>query len=331
MSNIGRRIRFALPKGSLEAETLAFLDEAGYRLEGVGRSYKPEVNDPEIEVRILRPQEIPQLVEEGSYDLGITGIDWVMETEADVEVLEDLRYGRVDLVLAVPKDWDEVNSFGDLLRYALSSRGCLTIYTEYLNLAAKWIAGRSEYRERFGESPPMRITPWMRCGENPAVRIYLSFGATEAKPPEIADAIIDVTRTGATLEANNLKVIEKISTSTAHLIANRGSMRDPWKREKILDVATLLRGVVEARGKLHIFVNVREENLDKILPILPALRAPTISPLARKGWYALNTVIGEDEFLKILPTLRRYAEGLVVYRPRQVLKLREEGDEHEPD
>ncbi|MHA1593119.1 MAG: ATP phosphoribosyltransferase [Candidatus Baldrarchaeia archaeon] len=317
------KLRFAIPKGSLGEATLNLLSEAGYKLRGHERSYRPVINDPDIEVRILRPQEIPQLVEEGYQDIGITGIDWVIETGADVLDLQDLEYGAVDIVLAVSKDWRDVNSFEDLLNRVLREDRPLRIYTEYLNISSRWIHSQEAYREKFGDVEPQVITPWLKRGDNPRVKIYLSFGATEAKPPDTADAIIDATSTGITLEQNNLKPIEVLLKSTAHLIANKDAMRDPNKREKILDVLSLLRGVVEARKKLHIFVNVREENLKKIIPLLPALKSPTISPLSKKGWYAINTVIDEEQFLRILPVLRRYTQGLVVHKPRQVLPLDE--------
>ncbi len=320
------KLKFALPKGSLESATFKFLEEAGYRLEGHERSYRPSINDPDITVKILRPQEIPRLVEEGFYDIGITGIDWVIETEADVEVLQDLEYGKVRLVLAVSKDWKEVNDFESLLKKTLEEKGSLIIYTEYLNISSRWISRQQAYKEYFGNVEPQIITPWLKRGSNDKVRIYLSFGATEAKPPETADAIIDVTSTGITLEKNNLKPIETLLKSSACLIANKNSLKDPVKKEKILDVLSLLRGVVEARKKLHIFVNVKEENLNKLIPLLPALKGPTISPLSKKGWYAVNTIIDEESFLKILPLLRKYAQGLVVHKPRQVLPLDEIAD-----
>jgi len=169
----------------------------------------------------------------------------------------------------------------------------------------------------------MIVTPWWRSGDNPKAKIYLSFGATEAKPPEIADLIVDVTETGTTLEQNSLRQAETIMTSTAHLVTNRSALKDPWKREKIHDLKIMLRGVVEAQKKLHIFVNVREENLQKLLSELVALKRPTISPLSEKGWYAVNTVISRNELLKMLPTLRRLAQGLVVHEPQQILSLEE--------
>ncbi|MEM2091816.1 MAG: ATP phosphoribosyltransferase, partial [Candidatus Bathyarchaeia archaeon] len=167
------------------------------------------------------------------------------------------------------------------------------------------------------------VTPWWRRGENDRVAIYLSFGATEAKPPENADAIVDVMETGESLEQNNLKPIETVMESTAILIANRDSLRDPDKREKIYDVLTLLKGVVDGRKKLHIFVNVHRNNLQMLLERLPALKKPTVAPLSDENWYSVNTVIDRDRFLEILPILRRLAQGLVVYEPRQVLPLEE--------
>jgi len=167
------------------------------------------------------------------------------------------------------------------------------------------------------------VTPWWRRGENPKVSIYLSFGATEAKPPEDADAIIEVAETGSSLEQNDLKAIETVMESTAVLIANRDSLKDCLKREKIYDILTLLKGVVDGRKKLHIFVNVSKDKLPELLERLPALKRPTISPLSDKDWYSVNTVIEKDRFLQLLPILRKLAQGLVVYEPRQVLPLEE--------
>ncbi|MEM4417492.1 MAG: ATP phosphoribosyltransferase, partial [Nitrososphaerota archaeon] len=158
-------------------------------------------------------------------------------------------------------------------------------------------------------------------GDNERVKIFLSFGATEAKPPEDADIIVDASQTGITLEKNNLRIVEVIAESTARLIANRDSYNDPAKREKILDIVTLLRGVVESGKKLHVFANVREENLGQLLALLPSLKSPTISPLSDKGWYAINTIIPKGELLKILPTLRKLAQGLVIHEPQLILPL----------
>ena len=165
------------------------------------------------------------------------------------------------------------------------------------------------------------ITPWWSRGENEQTKIILSFGATEAKPLVDSDAILEVVDTGTSIEQNGLKIVDCVMSSSATLIANNAALTDRWKGEKIADIVMLLRGVIEARKKLHIFVNVRKENLGDLLKALPALQAPTISELAREGWCAINTVIDRMEFLGIMPTMRRLAQGLVVYEPRQILPL----------
>ena len=315
------KVRFAIPKGHLEKATFEMLEQAGYVISGRERTYRPAINDPNIELKILRPQEIPIFVGEGLQDIGITGIDWVKETGSDVEVLLDLEYSKVRLVLAVPKSWRRVNSLSDLLEELIPKGRPVKISTEYLNVTSEYLRRNPVYRRFFQDSEPLMVTPWWRKGVNEQVSIYLSFGATEAKPPEDADAIVDVVETGTSLEQNNLKAVETIMESTAVLIANKDSLKDPEKKEKIYDVLTLLKGVVDGRKKLHIFVNVSEENLQELLKNLPALKKPTISPLSAKGWYSVNTVIDRGLFLECLPTLRRLAQGLVVYEPRQVLLL----------
>ncbi|MHA1697766.1 MAG: ATP phosphoribosyltransferase, partial [Promethearchaeota archaeon] len=200
----------------------------------------------------------------------------------------------------------------------------LRISTEYINLSLDFIMKSESYKKYYGNQRPKVITPWITYGDNDWVRIYLSFGATEAKPPEEVDAIIDNTQTGSTLKANSLKIVEGIDESSAVLIGNKSSLRDKWKSEKIKDVMTLLQGVVDAKKKLHIFMNIKDENIPKILGKLPALKKPTISKLIGKdseGWSAINTIIPKSEFIKMIPMLRRYAQGLVVYEPRQILSL----------
>jgi len=197
------------------------------------------------------------------------------------------------------------------------------ISTEYLNITSQYIASKPIYKTRFGVEPPLVVTPWWRKGSNRMVTIYLSFGATEAKPPEDADIIIDITETGTTLEQNNLKILEVIMESTAVLITNRSSLQDPLRRQKIYDILALLKGVVESEKKLHIFVNVRKENLEKLLGELPALKKPTISQLSDENWYSVNTIVDRAEFLRLLPILRKLAQGLVVHEPQQILPLEE--------
>jgi len=159
----------------------------------------------------------------------------------------------------------------------------------------------------------MLVTPWWRKGDNPRVKIFLSFGATEAKPPENSDCIMDVTETGTTIDANNLRIIETVLTSSAILISNKKALEDPEKREKIYDIVALLKGVVDGSKRVHIFVNVKKENLNRLLTELPSLKNPTISPLADEAWVGVNTVIEKDCFIALLPKIRKIAQGLVVY------------------
>ncbi len=315
-------VKFAIPKGSMEEATFRFIEQAWSSVHGRGRTYRVTVNDPEVQLKLLRPQEIPTYVHEGLYDVGITGKDWIRETNADVKTLLDLEYGRVKLIVAVPKT-TTYNSLAEMIKYFATNGKTLRISSEYLTVSASHIKQNGAYREYFGDADPTVITPWWKTGKNEKIQILLSFGATEAKPPEDTDAIIDITETGTTLEQNNLKQIETIMESTAVLIANKESLQDAKKKEKIYDVLALLKGVVDGRKNLHIFVNVRKENLNELLKSLPALKRPTVSPLSEEGWYGVNSVISKDEFVRIIPTLRRLAQGLVVHEPRQILPLEE--------
>jgi len=317
------KVKFAVPKGHLSEATFKTLERAGYVISGEERTYRPTLNDAKIELKILRPQEIPIYVTEGLQDLGITGSDWLRETRANVEVLLDLEYSKVKLVIAIPKPWTSINSLSELLEEFARQRKALRISTEYLNLSAEYLKNNPVYRRLYGDTDPLMITPWWSKGKNEKVVLFLSFGATEAKPPENADDIIDVIETGATLEQNDLKIIETLMESTAVLIANKKALKNPAKKEKIYDILTLLRGVVDGRKKLHIFVNVNKDNLQKLLKSLSALKRPTIAPLSDKDWFSVNTVIERDRFLELLPILRNLAQGLVVYEPRQVLPLDE--------
>lgn len=318
------KLKLTLPKGSLEAATSELFRGAFYKITGQERTYRPAINDPQIELKILRPQEIPIYVAGGVYDVGVTGIDWVLETGAKVERLLDLEYGRVRLVSAIQKSvkGGDINGF---FESRWKSGLPVRISTEYLNLASKYLRSLPSYRRRFGGAEPQLVTPWWTKGRNSRALVYLSFGATEAKPPEDAEAIIDVTETGSSLEQNNLRVVDTIMVSTAHLISNRKAMADSWKREKIYDLMAVLKGVVEARKKVHVFLNVKEKDLERLLKTLPALKRPTVSPLSQKGWYAVNTVVAKSELLGLIPVLRRMAQGLVVHEPEQVLPLEELG------
>lgn len=249
-------------------------------------------------------------------------MDWVLEhgLEERIKILLEMGIGRVRLVLAVPKGLG-VESAEDLVESFASEERILRISTEYLNTSSRYIMGRRSYSRHYGSSRPLVITPWGRWGENRMVQIILSFGATEAKPPEEADAIIDVSETGTTLESNGLEAVDVVLESQAVLIASPEALRDPVKREKTADILAIMRGVVSARGRYHIFMNVERRNLEELLKSLPALKSPTISPLADPNWVAINTVIGKEELVKLMPVLRRLAQGLVVYEPRLVIPL----------
>jgi ATP phosphoribosyltransferase len=314
------KVKFAIPAGSLAKATFEILQRSGYKVSGQERTYRPTINDAQIELKILRPQEIPVFVSEGLQDVGITGQDWIKETHADVEVIQNLEYGGIRLVVAVPKALSK-NSIGEIMESLWSKGKNFRVSTEYLNIASEYIKSNPAYKKRFGETEPMIVTPWWKKGENPRAKIFLSFGATEAKPPENSDCIIDVTETGSTIEANNLKIIETIMTSSAVLIANKKALDDPAKKEKICDIMTLLKGVVDGAKRIHIFVNVKKANLQKLLTDLPALKNPTISPLANEDWYSVNTIIEKDHLIELLPKIRKLAQGIVVYEPRQVLAL----------
>ena len=253
---------------------------------------------------------------------GITGKDWVGETNSDVEPILDLEYGKIRLVIAFPDKYSYKNLDSMIADYGKKKK-TLRISSEYLTTASKFIKSLKSYQKYYGKKDPLIVTPWMRLGNNKDVQIHLSFGATEAKPPEDVDAIMDVTETGTTLKQNKLKIVDEVLTSTAHLIINKKSLKDPKKREKIFDIITLMRGAVNGRKFLHIYLNVEEKNLKKLLSQMPSLKRPTISPLSEDGWFGVNTVIKKEEFHKLIPKLRKIAQGLVVHEPRQILELEE--------
>ncbi len=316
------RVRFAIPKGSLEAATFRLLERAWTEVKRKDRTYRVYLDDPDIVVKMLRPQEIPNLVAEGLYDVGITGRDWVGETRSDVEPVLDLEYGRIRLVVAFPDTYRYKTLDAMISDYAKRGK-TLRISSEYLTTASEYMRRLPSYRKHHGSKSPLVVTPWVRQGTNADVQIHLSFGATEAKPPEEVDAIIDVTETGTTLRQNKLKIADQILTSSAHLIANKDSLADPRRREKIYDIITLMRGAVHGVKYLHLYLNVEEQNLDELMRKIPSLKKPTVSRLSEPGWFGVNTVIRKEEFHKLIPVLRRVAQGLVVHEPRQILELEE--------
>lgn len=316
------KVKFAIPKGSLEEATFKILEKSWTKVNRKSRTYRVYLDDPQITVKMLRPQEIPNLVSEGLYDVGITGEDWIGETKANVESILDLEYGKIKLVIAIPDKYKFKNLDAMIADYAKKKK-ILRISSEYLTTASKFIKQLKSYKKFYGSKDPQIITPWVRLGTNKNVQIHLSFGATEAKPPDDVDAIMDVTETGTTLQQNQLKIVDKVLESNAYLVANKNSLKDKSKREKIFDVVTLMRGAVHGRKYLHIYLNVKEKNLNKLLKEVPSLKRPTVSPLSEKGWFGVNTVIQKSDFHKLVPKLRKIAQGLVVHETRQILELEE--------
>jgi ATP phosphoribosyltransferase len=273
-------LKLVIPKGSLEAQTLRLFEEADLRVRrGSERDYHGTIDDDRIErVSILRPQEIPLYVQDGLFDLGITGQDWIAETGADLEVLTTLTYAKTGtghgtkIVLAVPKE-HPANSAKEI---PPGTR----ISTEFVELTKKAFAD---------------------LGID--VKVSWSFGATEAKVPEIVDAIVDVTETGSTLRAHGMKIIETLLTSDPVLVANREAAADPAKRAAMDDIVTLLRGAIEAEGRVLIKLNVTQEHLDAVLAVVPSMKAPTVSPLA-EGGFAIETVVDKRGVNRLIPQLK---------------------------
>jgi ATP phosphoribosyltransferase len=273
-------LKLVLPKGSLEAQTLRLFEEADLRVRrGSDRDYHGTIDDDRIErVSILRPQEIPLYVQDGLFDLGITGQDWIAETGADLEVLTTLTYAKTGtghgtkVVLAVPNE-HRANSAKEI---PPGTR----ISTEFVELTKKAFAD---------------------LGID--VKVSWSFGATEAKVPEIVDAIVDVTETGSTLRAHGMKIIETLLTSDPVLVANRDAAEDPTKRTAMDDVVTLLRGAIEAEGRVLIKLNVTADALDAVLAVVPSMKAPTVSPLAGGG-FAIETVVEKRGVNRLIPQLK---------------------------
>ncbi len=287
-------IRLGLPKGSLEAATIDLFGKAGFVLDSGERSYFPRVDDPEIELMLLRPQEMARYVEDGILDAGITGYDWIQESGCTVVEVTELRYSKatrnaVRWVLAVPLESD-IKSVKDLQGKRVA--------TELVQVTKKYLADNGVDAE-----------------------VEFSWGATEVKPPFLVDAIVEATETGTSLRANGLRIVEAVLESTPRLIANEQSWRDEAKRTKIENVALLLKGALDARDTVGLKMNVANENLDKVLSILPAMRNPTVTPLSDTGWVALDSVIEERVVREIIPKLLQAgAEGIVEYPLNKVIR-----------
>ncbi len=281
------KLKLGIPKGSLENATLDLFRRAGFNIATSSRSYFPSIDDPEIECMLIRAQEMARYVEDGVLDAGLTGRDWVAENNAEVQVVADLIYakqsfGKVRWVLAVPES-SAIHSVRDL---------------EGKTVATELVATTKRYLEANGVT----------------AKVEFSWGATEVKPPELADAIVEVTETGSSLRANKLRIVETVLESNTQLIANTASWADAWKRSKLEDIRMLLEGAINALGKVGLMLNVRKGDLAKVLEVLPALKRPTISTLSDEDWVAVNTILDESTVRNIIPRLKQAgAQGIVEY------------------
>jgi ATP phosphoribosyltransferase len=281
------KLKLGIPKGSLENATVDLFRRAGFNITTSSRSYFPAIDDPEVECMLIRAQEMARYVEDGVLDAGLTGRDWVEETEAKVETVADLIYakqsfGKVRWVLAVP-DGSPFHSVKDLQGKVI---------------ATELVQATRRYLERNGVT----------------AKVEFSWGATEVKPPELADAIVEVTETGSSLRANKLRIVETVLESNTQLIANVDSWKDEWKRRKLEDMRMLLEGAINALGKVGLMLNVQKGELEAVLAVLPALKKPTISGLSDSDWFAVNTILDESTVRTIIPRLKEAgAQGIVEY------------------
>jgi ATP phosphoribosyltransferase len=281
------KLKLGIPKGSLETATIDLFRRAGFNITTSNRSYFPAIDDPEIECMLIRAQEMARYVEDGVLDAGLTGRDWVEETEAQVQTVADLIYakqsfGKVRWVLAAP----EASPF----RSVKDLQGKV--------IATELVAATRRYLARNGVQ----------------AKVEFSWGATEVKPPELADAIVEVTETGSSLRANKLRIIETVLESNTQLIANKDSWGDEWKRRKLEDMKMLLEGAINALGKVGLMLNVRSSDLNTVLAVLPALKNPTVSQLSDQDWLAVNTILDEATVRTIIPRLKDAgAQGIVEY------------------
>jgi ATP phosphoribosyltransferase len=287
------RLKLGIPKGSLQESTVELFAKAGWRITVGSRSYFPGIDDAEIECMLVRAQEMPRYVESGALDAGLTGKDWIMETGAEVEQVGELVYsktglGRVRWVLAVAED-SPMQSVRDLQGKVIA--------TEAVRMTEK-------YLEKHGVK----------------ARVEFSWGATEVKVPQLADAIVEVTETGSSLRANHLRVVDTLMESATVFIANRPAMQDAWKREKISNMMLLLDGAIKAYNRVGLMLNVWRADLENVLSALPALRNPTIAQLSDPEWVAINTIIAEKTARQIIPKLKAArAEGIVEYPLNKVV------------
>jgi len=289
-----KRLRLGIPKGSLEVSTVDLFKRAGWRITYDSRNYFPDIDDEEITCILVRAQEMSRYVEEGILDLGLTGRDWIVENESDVVTVQDLIYSKIltrqaRWVLVVKQD-SEIQSLADMKGRRIS--------TELVNFTKKY------FRDRDID-----------------VHVEFSWGATEAKVVEgLVDAIVEVTETGSTIRANKLKIIHELMKTNTQLIANRSAWEDPWKRQKIDQIRTLLNGSLQAMGKVGLKMNVSKENLGRVILLLPSLKAPTISGLYSEEWLAVETIVDTNIVRDLIPVLKEAgAEGIIEYALNKVI------------
>ena len=290
---MANKIRLGIPKGSLQDATLALFKRAGWNIYADGRSYFPSIDDKEIECMLIRAQEMARYVDHGVLDAGLTGIDWVVESGLNVTSITSLTYAKqsrrkVRWVLAVPE--------GSGFEKAEDLEG-KTIATELVGVT-------KSYFEKKGVN----------------VKVEFSWGATEVKPPMLADAIVEVTETGSSLKANRLTIIDTVMESETHLIASQAAANDPWKRQKIESIALMLRAAIDAQAQVGLMLNVQRQHLQEILDVLPALNSPTISELSNPEWVAVNTILEETTVREVVPRLKAAgATGIVEYPLNKVV------------
>jgi len=283
-----------IPAGSLQEATGDLFRKAGYKLTFQSRSYYPSIDDPEIHCTLIRAQEMPRYVENGSLDCGLTGFDWVQESQADVTIMTELVFSKVSKrpvrwVLAVPENSD-IKTISDLKGKRIA--------TEVVNITNRWLASHKV-----------------------EAQVEFSWGATEVKPPRFADAIVDVTETGSSLRANQLRIVAELLESTTRFIANKAAHEDSWKRKKMDDMVLMLKGALAAEGKVGLMMNVPQSSLEEVLKILPALQKPTISSLSDPSWVALNTILDESVVRHIIPKLSLAgAKGIVEYPLNKIIE-----------
>lgn len=284
---MGNVLKLGIPAGSLQEATGKLFQRAGYNITFSSRSYYPQIDDPEIECLLIRAQEMARYVEQGILDAGITGHDWIVETNADVHEVTELVFSKVSRrpvrwVLCVPED-SPIKTVQDLQGKRIA--------TEAVGLTKAFLAKHG-------------VT----------ASVEFSWGATEVKPPRLADAIVEVTETGSSLRANNLRILAEVLQSTTRIIANRGAWADNWKRAKVENIALMLQACLAAEGKVGLMMNVRRTDLDTVLANLPALQTPTISSLSDPDWIDVNTIVDESIVRTIVPQLKAAgARGIVEY------------------